>query len=427
MLRVLYYTTSVPSYPMLSSRRIIPLLGFAFFLFFLYSIRGLSKSWGQMPQVVGLGDLVPPGAVRTWNITTVEEDNRPGKKPYAPRPHYAPGIPKPSGATYTKTLVVPQAGEEDTNWVAEELPDWQLAVYAVDNPAAPLHPPKNKGHEVMVYLSYIIDHYDKLPDIVAFMHSHQFAWHNDDLFAGDAADHLRRLNPARIVREGYMNLRCGWGPGCPDWMHPGALEENSEKQEETMLARSWGEIFPDDPVPDVLAQPCCAQFAVSRERILAIPKARFVFYRDWVLRTELSDYISGRVWEYLWHVVFTGENVVCPAEHICYCDGYGLCFGGDDEYREFRALGSQKSELEHELQDWDGEARTIEAERWRGSLGETSHVLIPEPGKDIELLDKISALELTINEIVSNATQRGEDPKHRAMEVGRPWKEGDGF
>lgn len=412
---------------MISSRRIIPLFGFAFFLFFLYSIHGLSKSWGQMPQAMGLGDLVPPGAIGTWNTTTVEDGNIPGKKPYAPRPHYAPGVPKPPGEPYKKTLVVPQAGEEDTNWVAEELPDWQLAVYSVDNPAAPLHPPRNKGHEVIVYLSYIIDHYDKLPDIVAFMHSHQFAWHNDDLFAGDAADHLRRLNPARIMREGYMNLRCGWGPGCPDWMHPGALEENSQKQEETMLARSWGEIFPDDPIPDVLAQPCCAQFAVSRERILAIPKARFVFYRDWVLRTELSDYISGRVWEYLWHVVFTGENVVCPAEHICYCDGYGLCFDGKEGYREFRDLGSQKSDLEQELQDWDGEARAVEAERLRGTLGELSQVSIPEPGKDLDLIDKISALELKINGIIANATQRGEDPKHRAMEAGRPWKEGDGF
>ena len=416
---------------MISPRRTLPFFGFAFFLIFLYSIRGLSKSWGQVPQAIGLGDLVPaPFPAGTWNTssaTEAEDKDTPTKQAYAPRPHYIAGIPKPPGVTYTKTLVVPQVGEEETNWITEQIPDWQPAVYVADNTSAPLHPPKNKGHEVMVYLSYIIDHYDKLPDIVAFMHSHQFAWHNDDLFAGDAAELLRRLNPGRVVREGYMNLRCGWGPGCPDWMHPGTLEENSEKQEETMLARSWGEIFPDDPVPDVLAQPCCAQFAVSRDRILSIPKARFVFYRDWVLRTELSDYISGRVWEYLWHVVFTGENVMCPSEHICYCDGYGVCFGGDAEYQEFRDLGSQKGALEGDLRDWEESARTVEAERLSGTLGETSHVDIPDPGKDLELLEKISALEQTINEVVFNATQRGEDPKHRAYEAGRAWKEGDGF
>ena len=416
---------------MISPRRTLPFFGFAFFLIFLYSIRGLSKSWGQVPQAIGLGDLVPaPFPAGTWNTssaTEAEDKDTPTKQAYAPRPHYIAGIPKPPGVTYTKTLVVPQVGGEETNWITEQIPDWQPAVYVADNTSAPLHPPKNKGHEVMVYLSYIIDHYDKLPDIVAFMHSHQFAWHNDDLFAGDAAELLRRLNPGRVVREGYMNLRRGWGPGYPDWMHPGTLEESSEKQEETMLARSWGEIFPDDPIPDVLAQPCCAQFAVSRDRILSIPKARFVFYRDWVLRTELSDYISGRVWEYLWHVVFTGENVMCPSEHICYCDGYGICFGGDAEYREFRDLGSQKGALEGDLRDWEESARTVEAERLSGTLGETSHVDIPDPGKDLELLEKISALEQTINDVVFNATQRGEDPKHRAYEAGRAWKEGDGF
>lgn len=412
---------------MISPRRALPLFGFVFFLCFLYSIRGLSKSWGQVPQAVGLGDFVTAGPTGKWNVTTPEKDSS-AKEPYAPRPHYAPGVPKTSGSQYTKMLVVPQAGEEDTEWIAEELPDWQSAVYVVDNPSAPLHPPKNKGHEVMVYLSYIIDHYDKLADVVAFMHSHQFAWHNDDLFSGDAAVLLRRLNLARVVREGYMNLRCGWGPGCPDWMHPGALEENSEKQEETMLARSWGEIFPDDPIPDVLAQPCCAQFAVSKERILAIPKARFVFYRDWVLRTELSDYISGRVWEHLWHVVFTGQNVMCPKEHVCYCDGYGICFGGDAEYQEFRAIGGQKGDLEQELRDWEADAQSIEVEKLRGELSETSHVSVPEPGKDLELIDKISEKELLLNEIISNATQRGADPKERAIELGREWNsEGDGF
>jgi hypothetical protein len=324
-------------------------------------------------------------------------------------------------------LVVPQAGFEDTEWIQYELPEWQPAVYVVDDLSAPLHPPKNKGHEVIVYLSYIIDHYDKLPDIVAFMHSHQFAWHNDEIFGGNAAEMLQRLNPARVVREGYMNLRCTWAPGCPDWLHPGTLEENEQKQEETMLARSWGEIFPDDPIPDVLAQPCCAQFVVSRERILATPKARFVYYRDWILRTELSDYISGRIWEYLWHVVFTGKNVVCPKEHICYCDGYGICFGGEDGYNQFRNLHAQKADLEGELNEWRGEAESIEIERISGNLGEESHIAVPDPGRDIELEEQIMAKERLIEETLRNATKRGEDPKARALEAGRPWKEGDGF
>ncbi|GES58834.1 hypothetical protein ATEIFO6365_0003011700 [Aspergillus terreus] len=413
---------------MISSRRAIPLLGLAFFVCLLYTVNSLSRQWRRVPQTVGLGELVAnPSPTPSGRFNITKGDDYVTKEPYAPRPHYAPGVPKPPGATYTKMLVVPQADLEDTMWIEFELPDWQSAVYVVDDPSAPLHPPRNKGHEVMVYLSYIIEHYDNLPDIIAFMHSHQFAWHNDEIFNGNAAEMLRRLNPARIIREGYMNLRCTWAPGCPDWLHPGTLEEDESKQEETMLAKSWGEIFPDHPIPDVLAQPCCAQFAVSRERILSIPKARFVYYRDWILRTELSDYISGRIWEYLWHVVFTGENVICPKENVCYCDGYGICFGGEDEYDAYRGLGFQKNDLEEELKHWRSRAESIELARMRGTLGQSSKLNVPEPGKDIELEEKIVEKESLIAELLVNATLRGEDPKARAKEAGRPWKEGDGF
>lgn len=412
---------------MISSRRTAPLLGLGFFLLFLYFISSLSRQWHSVPQVVGLGELVPTPTSSPLSSNVTSSITRPTKHPYAPRPHFVPGKPKPAGMTYTKVLVVPKMTEEDTSWMETEIPEWQTAVYVADDPTAPLHPPKNKGHEVMVYLTYIIDHYDSLPDIIAFMHSHQFAWHNDDLLGQNAGGLLRRLNPARVVREGYMNLRCNWGPGCPDWMHPGAVEEDASKQEEIMLARAWGEIFPDDPIPQVLAQPCCAQFAVSRERIHAIPKARFVYYRDWILRTELSDYISGRVWEYLWHVVFTGENTVCPAENVCYCDGYGICFGGEEEYANYRNIGAQKGALEQELGKWQEDAQAIEVARINGPLTEELRLPIPEPGKDIQLQERIQDLEHQLSELKDNADQRGTDPRLRALEAGRAWKEGDGF
>src|SRR5216117_3299235 len=53
-----------------------------------------------------------------------------------------------------------------------------------------------------------------------------------------------------------------------DWMHPGKLEADIEKQEEVMLASSWKELFPFELISHVLAQPCCAQFALSRPGIV---------------------------------------------------------------------------------------------------------------------------------------------------------------
>jgi hypothetical protein len=364
----------------------------------------------------------------SFTVNMSVQEDRPTKYPYGPRPQYVPGVPKPPGSTYSKMIVAPRTKNEDAaDWIAEELPDWESAIYVADDPTAPLHPPKNKGHEVMVYLTFLIDNYDNLPDIVVFLHSHRFAWHNEEIFDTDAVEMLRRLSPERVFREGFMNLRCIWAPGCPDWMHPGALEEDANKQEETMLARSWGEIFPELPIPQVLAQPCCAQFAVSRDRILSIPKTRYTFYRDWLLRTELSDYISGRVWEYLWHVVFTGQDVYCPKEHVCFCDGFGLCFGGAEQLDFFFGTRFQLRDLEEELRQWQENSARIEEARMKGTLDELTDVTIPEVGRDAVLVAQIDEKYATLAKLKAEALERGMNPYNRALEAGRPWKEGDGF
>ncbi len=317
--------------------------------------------------------------------------------------------------------------EEDVEWLSVELPDVPTAIYVADDATAPLHPPKNKGHEVMIYLTYIIDHYDDLPDIIIFMHSHRWSWHNDDLLDNDAVQMIKRLSSERVVREGYMNMRCHWDPGCPEWMHPGATEEDVQKQEETVLAKAWSELFPMDPIPQVLAQPCCAQFALSRERVHAIPLRRFTFYRDWLLRTPLSDYISGRVWEYMWQFVFTGQNVFCPAQHVCYCDGFGVCFGGEEEYNAWFETRFKKRELETELKDWEEKAKKIQDAKDEGKLDEAAQLEVPELGRDVFLRAQIDAYNSDLDARKSVALERGNDPRNRADESGRSWTEGDGF
>jgi hypothetical protein len=340
------------------------------------------------------------------------------------------GVPKAIGEPYSKALVVPKTSEEDVAWIEENFGGneyFKAAVYTVDDFDSEYHPPKNKGHEVMVYLSYIIDNYDNLSDVNMFMHSHRFAWHNDELLDNDAVQMISRLSSERVVREGFMNMRCHWDPGCPSWMHPGTVEEDINKQEETMLARSWSELFPLDPIPSVLAQPCCAQFAISKDRIRSLPLARYVFYRDWLLRTSLSDYLSGRVWEYIWQFVFTGQIVVCPKEHVCYCDGFGVCFGGEAEYEHYYERHGERGRLEDELRIWN-EQKTIWEEttpEQRDQMAERPEQ--PEVGKDIELQGRMSALDAWLEEKREKAKQHGDVAMNRAQEAGRPWKDGDGF
>ncbi len=212
---------------------------------------------------------------------------------------YAVGKTKPTGSEYTRCLVVPVMQNENGTWIDDNLRDMiesgllKTAIYSMDDPTAALHPVANKGNEAMAYLSYIIDFHDDLPDVVMFMHSHRYAWHNNPLLEKDAALMVRHLSPERVTREGYMNMRCHWYPGCPEWIHPGVEEHDESKTEADLLAEVWPQLFPDAPIPAVLAQPCCAQFAVSRERIRAIPEARFVSLQDWILNTSYPDVFSS--------------------------------------------------------------------------------------------------------------------------------------
>ena len=133
-------------------------------------------------------------------------------------------------------------------------------------------------------------------------------WHNDDLFAGDAADLLRRLNPAWVVRQGYVNLRCTWSPGCPAWLRIRVRWWRIKRSKRRLCWPEPGRDCSNDAIPEVLAQPCCAQFAVSRDRIHAIPREPALS----LPRLDAPDraqrlHLSGRISECLWHVVFT-EN-----------------------------------------------------------------------------------------------------------------------
>ncbi|CAD6456387.1 5dd72dd2-5e97-4f65-977b-23592e0fb39b-CDS [Sclerotinia trifoliorum] len=343
---------------------------------------------------------------------------------------FHPGIVKPYPGKYSKMLVIASTSEEDVSWVMENFENdtsIQSTIYRADDPQAEYHPPKNKGHEVMIYLSYIIENYNNLSDVSIFMHSHQTTWHNNELLDLDSAQMISRLSSERVIREGYMNLRCHWHPGCPDWMHPGIVEEDDNKQEQTIMARAWLELFPLEPVPDVLAQPCCAQFAVSKERIQTLPLARYIFYRDWLLRTELSDYISGRVWEYIWQFVFSGQTILCPKEHICYCDGYGICFGGEMEYQAYLDKQTEKDNLKIEIEEWDIRNEEMQNLIDEGREEEIATLEGPDPAIKEKLEKDIDEIQRWLEINKEEAMQRGDVAPNRAKEAGREWKDGDGF
>ena len=154
----------------MTKRKAIPFLAFSatisILLIFFFD-ETVHKAWEGLPQHIGLAEH------SVAHDTSSANQQEPNYVNWNPRPDFKPGSALPPGHNYTSTVVIARTKDEDIGWLQREIPDQQTAVYVVDDPSAPLHPPKNKGHEVMVYLTYIIDHYDELADVTMFMHAHQ--------------------------------------------------------------------------------------------------------------------------------------------------------------------------------------------------------------------------------------------------------------
>jgi len=121
---------------------------------------------------------------------------------------------------------------------------------------------------------------------------------------------LSRLRLPHIQALGYVNLRCVWTIGCPAELHPvreydAVLGELSEPKRDSRTGSVYKEafevLFPGIEVPEAVGASCCAQFAVTGDKVRERPKGDYEAYRRWLLETELPDDISGRVMEYSWH------------------------------------------------------------------------------------------------------------------------------
>ena len=326
--------------------------------------------------------------------------------------------------------------DEDVSWLRDRLSLAHAvkAIYAVDVNATSSHSgdgllPANKGHEAMVYLTYIIDNYPVFPDVVVFIHPHETAWHNTILNDMSTATTLERLNLGFVARQGYFNLRCHLDPGCPRWLRVDRWRwrwDLKRKPEEGVLSSGlfWEVHGGGEEVPRWMSQPCCAQFAVSGERIRGRSKGFHERYRKWLMQTELADELSGRVMEYSWQYLFTVLWEWCPSQHGCYCGGYGVCFEGREEG----------------LQGWLGVLRGRERvdEKIRGrerkgrGSGREYEILVEESERIGRELGKMrdEALRRGRDERGRDERgrdERGRDERGRAEACGRVWREDDGY
>ena len=177
---------------------------------------------------------------------------------------------------------------------------------------------------------------------------------------------LQKLQLPYIKSQGYVNIRCSWILGCPaevklDEEQPDPNKGNQLMPTNAAFKKAFQELFPDELVPSVIGVACCAQFALSRAKIRERPLEDYKRYRQWLLHTPLEDSVSGRIFEYSWHIIFGKQHRHCPNAKDCYCNVFGLCnleCGADDLCAErwklppYSTLPKGWPEI-----GWDGETR----------------------------------------------------------------------
>lgn len=149
----------------------------------------------------------------------------------------------------------------------------------------------NKGNEASSYLEYIINNYNNLSDITIFVHGHRVDWHHVEPID-------KKIN--RLVFDmDYYNIND---------LPLRKIESMSLSYmiESKFMNRVLSTIKMKGFLCDIQYR-CSAQFYVSKKSIQSNPIEVYKKLYNLLMETEESSYWSGRVFEYLWHFIFTND------------------------------------------------------------------------------------------------------------------------
>ena len=214
------------------------------------------------------------------------------------------------GSPAPEKMIVVARYREDVSWLPIYLGDIPFIVYSKSDPLSPFNVLPNLGQEVLPYLKFIVDHYERLPNYTAFIHAHRKAWHNNQ----DMAELLRNLYWGKYQ---YTPLNA-------DQWH--VISSHTFPDDLRHIRQAWPKIFQQElgDIPPQFTNHCCGQFVVSRERILAHPKQFYQKCFDWTASGDMETYWSSRVFEHTWSYIFGDE--ANPRQTISsYCDIAKVC------------------------------------------------------------------------------------------------------
>jgi hypothetical protein len=186
--------------------------------------------------------------------------------------------------------------KKNVDWVYKLKNIHKFYIYDKENPKNEYNIPVNKGNEASVYLKYIIDHYDNLPDFTFFIHDDEYAWHHSgsiiDLFDEAVSSNKLYYNINQYCNntmDGILNecKSSGWKTDFINW-----YTEHIEKY------------VPFHTLDLTKNNRNSAQFLVHKSLITNLPLEFYKKLYDWIITTHMHNSKSGRFLEWTWHIFF---------------------------------------------------------------------------------------------------------------------------
>jgi hypothetical protein len=152
-------------------------------------------------------------------------------------------------------------------------------------------PKVNKGNEASVYLKYIIDNYENLPDFTFFIQDEEYAWHHSGSI-------INLLDEAIMSNKLYYNIN--------DKNILGSIVTNPWYNDILIWYNTYIEKYiPINTLPNKDWTPNyrgSAQFLVHKSLITNLPLEFYENLYNWLITTDMTSAKSGRFLEWTWHI-----------------------------------------------------------------------------------------------------------------------------
>jgi hypothetical protein len=197
--------------------------------------------------------------------------------------------------------IVTSHWKEDLTWLKE----CEFPVVLIDKEGAdltcfePAWVIPNKGLEASVYLKFIIERYNDLPENVAFIHGHETAHHHKH-----SRPLLELIRNANTSKYDFISLN--------HWYRDYVFHDEPSYN---VYFTQWWDVYTipykKPPVPGMMCFmfsniPVGAQFIVSKERILANP---LELYKKWYNLLMTRDNPKEAIFfEHMWYLIF-GQRI----------------------------------------------------------------------------------------------------------------------